>query len=115
MSHPTIPEIHPDEVIDFMNVDPTDFGSFTRTEQIRHLEVEGYVVLPDMLNADHIARLKADLADVDLEQTADVQRFNILAHRDRLDDEATVGLTSNQSLALEAIERFASIIEGGPV
>ena len=61
-----IPEIHPDEVIDFMTVDETDFSTFTRAQQIRHLEVEGYVVLPDMLDTDHIARLKAELADVEI-------------------------------------------------
>ena len=66
MPESTIPEIHPDEVIDFMTVDRTDFGSFSRAEQIRHLEVEGYIVLPDMLDANHIARLKADLADVEM-------------------------------------------------
>ena len=32
----TIPEIHPDEVIDFMNIDETDFSSFTMAQQIRH-------------------------------------------------------------------------------
>ena len=63
MKETAIPEIHPDEVIDFMNIDPTDFGSFTMAQRIHHFEVEGYVVLPDMLDAEHIARLKAELAD----------------------------------------------------
>ena len=27
-----IPEIHPDEVIDFMNIDETAFGSFTMAQ-----------------------------------------------------------------------------------
>ena len=64
MAEAAIPEIHPDEVIDFMHVDQTDFDSFTRPQQIRHLEVEGYVVLPNMLDADHIAKLKSELADM---------------------------------------------------
>ncbi|MCZ6633918.1 MAG: phytanoyl-CoA dioxygenase family protein [bacterium] len=64
MAEATIPEIDPNEVIDFMNVDQTDFGSFTLGQQIRHLEAEGYVVLPDMLDADHIAKLKSELADM---------------------------------------------------
>ena len=63
MEETMIPKIHPDEVIDFMNIDSTDFGSFTLAQRIRHFEVEGYVVLPDMLDAEHIARLKAELAD----------------------------------------------------
>ena len=60
----TIPEIHPDEVIDFMNIDKTDYSSFTMAQRIRHFEVEGYVVLPDMLDAELIAKLKAELADM---------------------------------------------------
>ena len=64
MAEITVPEIDPNEVIDFMTVDTTDFGSFALADQIRHLEMEGFVVLPDMLDADHIARLKAELADM---------------------------------------------------
>ena len=44
-----------------MNIDETDFSSFTMAQQIRHFEVEGYVVLPDVLDADLIAKLKAEL------------------------------------------------------
>ncbi len=57
-------KIDPREEIDFMHVDETDFGSFTTAQRIRHLEVEGYVLLPDMLGAAHIARLKAELANI---------------------------------------------------
>ena len=60
----TIPEIDPNEVIDFMNIDETDFSSFTMSQRVRHFEVEGYVVLPDMLDAELIAKLKAELADI---------------------------------------------------
>lgn len=63
MKNTTIPKIDPEEQIDFMNIDETDFTSLTRPQQIRHLEVEGYVVLPDMLDAEHIARLKSELVD----------------------------------------------------
>ena len=58
-----IPKINPNEVIDFMNIDETDFSSFTMAQRIRHFEVEGYVVLPDMLDAELIAKLKAELTD----------------------------------------------------
>ncbi len=67
MSETKIPEIDPDELIPFQNIDETDFHSMTRAEQLRHFEVEGYVVLPSVLDADTIARLKADLADVEME------------------------------------------------
>ena len=54
MKENTIPKISPDEVIDFMNIDPTDFESFTLAQRIRHFEVEGYVMLPNVLNPKHI-------------------------------------------------------------
>ncbi len=50
--------------VDFMNVDGTDFGSFSPAEQIRHLEVEGYVVLPELLDAHLVQRLRDELADL---------------------------------------------------
>ncbi|HIG46496.1 MAG TPA: hypothetical protein EYQ20_08785 [candidate division Zixibacteria bacterium] len=43
--------IDPEEEIGFMHVDDTDFSTFTPGQKIRHLEVEGYVVLPDVLDA----------------------------------------------------------------
>jgi hypothetical protein len=63
MSDTVIPKIDPDEQIPFMNIDPTDFGSMSRSEQIRHFEVEGYVVLPGILTGDVIDELKSELAD----------------------------------------------------
>ena len=50
-----------DEEIGFMHIDRTDFGSFTLAERIRHLEVEGHVVLPDVLDVPQIERLKGEL------------------------------------------------------
>lgn len=67
MSDATIPAIDPEEQIDFMNIDETDFGSFTREQQILHLEVEGYLVLPEILDPDHIGRLKSELADMPMQ------------------------------------------------
>ena len=57
-------KIDPQEEIDFMEVDETDFGAFSLGEQIRHLEVEGFLVLPDVLDAGLIAALKAATADL---------------------------------------------------
>ena len=37
-----------------------DWSQITLGEQVQHLEVEGYVVLPGLLSADHIERLKAE-------------------------------------------------------
>lgn len=50
------------EEIGFMQVDDTDFTTFSKGEKIRQLEVEGYLVLPGVLDTDRIARLKAELA-----------------------------------------------------
>ncbi len=55
--------IDPDEEIGFMHVDDTDFSTFTLGQKIRHLEVEGYVVLPDVLDAAAIAQIKTEMAD----------------------------------------------------
>ena len=61
-----IPKIAPDEVIDFMNIDSTDFGSFTLAQRICHFEVEGYVMLCDVLDTKHIAKLKQELANASM-------------------------------------------------
>ena len=53
-----IPEIEPSEQLPFMTLDTTDFENMSRGEQIRHFEVEGYVVLPRILDVEMIARLK---------------------------------------------------------
>ena len=41
-------------------IDNRDWTAMTLGERIRHIEVEGYVLLPDLLSADHLARLKAE-------------------------------------------------------
>lgn len=66
MKHTEVPQNNPDEEIPFLRVDDTDFGSLTWGEQIRHFEVEGYVVFPRILEASLVARLQAELADVEM-------------------------------------------------
>jgi len=39
-----------EESIPHMNIINKNFESFSRSEQIRHLEVEGYLVFPKILN-----------------------------------------------------------------
>ena len=60
-------KIDPEEEIGFLELDKTDFASFTLSQQIRHLEVEGYVVLPEVLAAEHIAELKAEVKDLPMQ------------------------------------------------
>lgn len=55
--------IDPQEEIGFMNIDETDFTKFTLGQKIQHLEVEGYVVLPDVLDAASMKQIKAEMAD----------------------------------------------------
>ena len=43
-------------------VDDRDWGRLTLGERIRQIEVEGYLVLPGLLDEDHVRRLKAETA-----------------------------------------------------
>lgn len=47
----------------------TDWHRLTPGELIRHLEVEGYVILPDLLDADLVAQLRRELARVPTQRT----------------------------------------------
>ncbi|MCA9111079.1 MAG: phytanoyl-CoA dioxygenase family protein, partial [Planctomycetaceae bacterium] len=70
MSQTKMPPIPPEEEIGFMNIDRTDFAAMSRPEQIRHLEVEGYLVLPSIIPADVIAKIKRELADAEMGHTS---------------------------------------------
>lgn len=69
--------IDPNEEIGFMSTDETDFSSLSPGERIRHLEVEGYVVLPDILDAEHMDRIKREMADAPMQTKdySDAQTF----------------------------------------
>ncbi len=40
-------------------IDDRDWSALTLGERIRHVELEGYLVIPDLLSPEHIVRLKA--------------------------------------------------------
>jgi hypothetical protein len=61
---------NPQDEVGFMHLDETDFTSMARPQQIRHLEVEGYVVLPGILDAGRIALIKEELADAEMGHTS---------------------------------------------
>ena len=42
-----------------MNIINKNFKSFSRSEQIRHLEVEGYLVIPEILNKKQVTDVKS--------------------------------------------------------
>ena len=46
-------------------IDERDWSALTLGERIRKIEVEGYLLLPDLLNADHLARLKAETDELE--------------------------------------------------
>ena len=46
-------------------IDDRDWSALSTGARIRQLEVEGYLLLPDLLDPDHIARLKAITATFD--------------------------------------------------
>ncbi len=49
-----------------MRIDDTDFSSMKPAERVRHLEVEGYAVLPRVLSTDCVNRIKQEMADAEM-------------------------------------------------
>src|SRR5579872_7367549 len=47
-----------------MNIVTTNFDAMPPHERLKHLELQGFVVLPHLLDASTIARLKSELADL---------------------------------------------------
>lgn len=52
-----------------MNHCTTDWSALTPADQVRHLELEGFVVLPDLLPPERVAVMKAELARLPTEGT----------------------------------------------
>jgi ectoine hydroxylase-related dioxygenase (phytanoyl-CoA dioxygenase family) len=48
-----------------LRIDERDWSRLSLGEQIQQIEVEGYMVLPDLLSAEHVAQLKAETAQLD--------------------------------------------------
>lgn len=46
-------------------IDERDWSLLTLGERIRQIEVEGYLVLPDLLDATHVARLKRETSQLE--------------------------------------------------
>ena len=70
MNQTPVPSITPEEEIGLMHIDETDFATMSRAEQIRHLEVEGYLVLPSIIPEDIVSKIKEELADVEMGHTS---------------------------------------------
>ena len=52
-----------------MRIVEKNFESFTRPQQIKHLEVEGYLVIPKVLNQRQINDLKIGMSDAEMLHT----------------------------------------------
>jgi ectoine hydroxylase-related dioxygenase (phytanoyl-CoA dioxygenase family) len=70
MNPAPVPAISPDDEIPFMHVDKTDFAAMSRSQQIRHFEVEGYVVFPSILTPEIISRIKSELTEAEMSHTS---------------------------------------------
>ena len=67
MTSTNAPIIKDDEKLGSMKIDDTDFDSMTRSAQMRQLEVEGYLVMPNVLDQDQIRCLKKELAEAKMD------------------------------------------------
>src|SRR5262245_43280365 len=70
MTQTHVPPIRPEDEIGFMNIDATGFRKLSPAEQIRHFEVEGYVVFPEILPSATIARIKHELTAAEMAPTS---------------------------------------------
>src|SRR5207247_658288 len=52
-----------------MNLCTTDWSQLTSRDQVRHLELEGFVVIPDLLSPERLAAMQAELARLPTEAT----------------------------------------------
>ena len=59
-----------DDNIPFMKIDQTDFSSMGQAEQIRRLEVEGFIVFPEILPKETVQQIKSELADAEMSHTS---------------------------------------------
>ena len=85
------------EEIGFMNIDETDFDTMPLGEKIRHLEVEGFVVMPDVLGQDQIAEINAEMADAPM-KTKDYSDCQTYYHEPQWRSRAVARLIGNPTV-----------------
>ena len=84
----------PSEQISFMNIDETDFGSMTLGEKKRHLEVEGYVVIPNAVDSTKIKNIKQEMKDAPM-QTKDYSKCQTIHREPQWYSKAVASLIAN--------------------
>ena len=45
-------------------IDDTDWASFTMSQRVRHIELEGFAVIPDLLSHDQIQAIRSELSQL---------------------------------------------------
>ena len=58
-----------EENVPHMNIVEKKFESFTRPQQIKHIETEGYLVIPNVLNKQQINDVKIGMSDAEMLHT----------------------------------------------
>ena len=71
------------------NLVGTDWSKFTTGQRIKHLEIEGYVLVPDLLTSEQVVVSKANwkgcppLQPITVKTSAGTRTFSGLTHRIR--------------------------------
>ena len=60
-----------------MRLDSTDWGQMSLPQQIRHFEVESYVVLPEIVPRDVCEKVKEEMASGEMGHTDDAVEVDI--------------------------------------
>jgi hypothetical protein len=98
---------NPQESLSAARRDTTDWAGLTRAQRIRHLELEGYVVIPDLLSPELLGRVRAEVDR--LPTTPTDYSENQRGHRavEATDSEACIGV-----IALPAMLEFLEALFG---
>jgi hypothetical protein len=87
--------------------DTTDWASLTQAERVRSLELEGYVVLPDLLSPEVLGRVQAEMARLTTTPTDYSEHQRGARNIEATDSPAAIGV-----IALPAMIEFLSGLFG---
>jgi ectoine hydroxylase-related dioxygenase (phytanoyl-CoA dioxygenase family) len=90
-----------------MNLCTTNWSQLTPRDQVRHLELEGFVVIPDLLSPERLAAMHAELARLPTEATDYSEN-----QRSCKDVQWTDSPTSIDTIALPAMIEFIERLFG---
>jgi len=90
---PTEPTNTPADIINARR-DPTDWTALTTSQRIKHLELEGYVVLPDLLDSATLDAVRAELGRLDTTPTDYSEHQRGRAHLETTDSPHAIGVVA---------------------